>query len=135
MGHKAMKFTMKLNLKNYPKTGMNKGTLHAVLMSLAYYHNEQTGQCNPSIRTLADNANMTPLSIRRRINELERMGIISVERGSGTRSNQFSILMKAHEIKLAKGFRSLEDHDAICAVSEHCKPAEAPIDATEESEI
>jgi len=62
-----------------------------LLLMLASHHNEQTGLCNPSIKTLAFECCMGPTSVKKHLAALERLGLIVRQSGSRTQSNTYKL--------------------------------------------
>ena len=66
-----------------------------ILWMLAYHHNDESGQCNPSLNFLATETNLHRTSIIRIIESLEEKQFLFVERnrdGRGHISNQYQLL-------------------------------------------
>ena len=59
----------------------------AVLVTLAWFHNDKTGQCNPSISTISLHCDLAMRSVSRSLRRLEKAGTISVK--TTGRSHQF----------------------------------------------
>lgn len=62
-----------------------------LLLMLASHHNEKTGLCNPSIKTLALECCMGPTSVKKHLMALERLGLIVKHSGSRTESNTYKL--------------------------------------------
>lgn len=67
--------------KEYPLCGSRRLMLHA-LASYCYYSNE----CNPSIPSLIDYTQMADSYVRKNIQDLEALSLISVIRKNGVRN-------------------------------------------------
>ena len=65
-----------------------------LLLILADYYNDSTGQCNPAQRTLAKQCLMSPRTLIRALQHLESTGFIKVVRGHGLTHdfNQYDML-------------------------------------------
>ena len=59
-----------------------------VLRSLAWFHNGQTGRCDPSIATIANDCGISERTVYRQISLLEHCGFIKVI-NRGSRSNSY----------------------------------------------
>jgi len=62
-----------------------------LLMMLASHYNDQTGLCNPSIKTLALECCMGPTSVKKHLTALEKLGLIVRVSGSRTQSNTYKL--------------------------------------------
>lgn len=62
-----------------------------LLMMLASHHNDKTGLCNPSIKTLALECCMGPTSVKKHLLALERLGLIVKQSGNRTQSNTYKL--------------------------------------------
>ena len=66
-----------------------KGTSKIVLLYLAQCHNAKTGLCNPSTRTIAQATNLNIKTVSPAIKNLEKLGLILVDRKEKTNSKYF----------------------------------------------
>lgn len=73
-------------------TGRLSSSARYVHRVLCDFHNARTGQCNPSIETLAEATGLDRKTVMRALKELEEHGAISVERGGFGRSNRYTLL-------------------------------------------
>lgn len=69
----------------------SKGAERLALLILADHENEKTGQCNPSIKTLAAEMNTTRRGAQKALRGLEERGDITTSRGGGTTSSSYTI--------------------------------------------
>ena len=69
----------------------SKGAERLALLILADHENEKTGQCNPSIKTLAAEMNTTRRGAQKALRRLEARGDITTSRGGGTASSSYRI--------------------------------------------
>jgi hypothetical protein len=63
-----------------------------VLIHLATFADNDTGVCWPSVPTLMGCTGLADRTVRRAVNELEAMGVISVVRGRGQAGNRYTLL-------------------------------------------
>lgn len=79
--------------EGYPKALNNSCLL--VLNALLYHLNNQNGLCCPSIETIADDVNIAPATVKRRLKELREFNIIAIKKknrkGSKWRNNHYII--------------------------------------------
>ncbi|MDR9393964.1 MAG: helix-turn-helix domain-containing protein [Roseovarius sp.] len=70
-----------------------KPSAKIVLYWLADHHNGETGQCNPSIKRLAECCEMSRRSVEKHIGELEELGLLEVSQcfrdGGGKAANSY----------------------------------------------
>lgn len=69
-----------------------------VLLTLAYHHNEKTGQCTPSVDTIAAAADLSDRSVERATKALAQAGMITVSprtRHGIRTSNQYDLFADA----------------------------------------
>ena len=64
-------------------SGLTNGTEVAVLVALAYYLNEKTGLCYPSVSAISRVARRSPNFVRKAIKSLEAKGVISCQQSPG----------------------------------------------------
>lgn len=57
----------------------NNSTARLVLFCISFYTNYQTGECWPSIATLAEESNLHPTTVRRQVHELAKLGFIKLQ--------------------------------------------------------
>lgn len=77
-------------------------TLKAILVALAYRHNAASGQCNPSVETLAAMTGLSARAVQYGLRELEAAGLIAATEGkAGGRARstnwRFTILKGARD--------------------------------------
>lgn len=93
-----------------------------VLYWLADHHNGETGQCNPSIKRLAECCEMSRRSVESHIAALEAAGLISVRqcfRSSGGKSaNSYSFLLAQSDAQNLR-MGSAKSAHGVCAKSAH----------------
>jgi len=63
----------------------------AVYSWLCYYANSKHQDCFPSIKTLAEHCNVCRRTVMRTVKDLERIGIVSIERKKG-KPNVYKLL-------------------------------------------
>ena len=68
------------------------GSQRLLLVALAHHKNFKTGQCNPSIKTLAAECKISERSIHRNLKSLVALGELQIESGAfHSRSNRYSL--------------------------------------------
>lgn len=72
--------------------GVDQPMTKLVLVTLAWHHNQETGQCNPSIDRIASMTGLSRATIFRALANLNHYGLIAYERGHGR--------MNSYELKL-----------------------------------
>lgn len=53
------------------------GTTKAILMQFAVFHNQKTGQCNPSNQAMIDRTQLDPKTFKAGVKRLEKCGLLS----------------------------------------------------------
>jgi len=74
-------------IQQAPRTAHEK----LLLIVLADYHNEETGQCNPSLTRLAERALCARNTVTRALASLEEQGFLIRRRGTYERSTQYDL--------------------------------------------
>ena len=62
-------------------------TERLTLICLSFYHTDKTGECFPSMQTLADDVGVTPRRIHTAVQNLIAWGLITKKRGGTAASN------------------------------------------------
>ena len=79
------------------ETKVKSSVMKCLLMALADHHNKDTGQCNPSLRRLAERTCMKKQTVVNNINNLIDAGLISKVKdpgdGGGRRSNNYILYL------------------------------------------
>ena len=88
------------------------------------FHNTNTGQCNPSVRQLAEASGTSPATVLRAIQALDDAGYVSAERSHGGRNKR-----NTYAIKHSAG-ETFEDENAS-PVKQKRSAGEAPCSAGE----
>jgi hypothetical protein len=94
MSFKALAWAFRQQLDTHPKM---------VLLVLADHHNAETGQCNPAVKRLADNAGCTERTVERSTQNLETLGLLVIEkrkREDGSYTSNWYHLNVDHDISL-----------------------------------
>lgn len=69
-----------------------RGSRQAVLLVLASHHNQKTGECRPSLDTLARGSGLSRPTVIAKLNDLRSAGLVAWEKGSdarGQRANRY----------------------------------------------
>lgn len=82
-----------------------------VLLALANRHNQETGRCDPSLTTIAEDVQLSERSVRYGLRELERLGLVStVERKQRTGRGKRN-LTNRYRLKGGAQFAGRMGHD------------------------
>lgn len=87
-----------------------------VLVTLAYHYNDESGQCNPGIATLASETGMSERSVQRTIRRLESANYLRVTNPNGGRGNRMAVELLFDSEKgdirdTKKGDKKGDNHD------------------------
>lgn len=77
-----------------------KGSAKAVLMLLASRHNHQTGQCNPSLATIAADAGLSRQTVVSALTKLAAAGLIAWTKAAGARGHRAP---NRYELRVSEG--------------------------------
>lgn len=98
-----------------------------VLYWLADHHNGETGQCNPSIKRLAECCETSRRSVENHIASLEAAGVIKVDRcfreKGGKSTNNYTFLMAESDAQNLR-MGSAKSAHGVCAKSAHDRTLE-----------
>lgn len=65
-------------------SGITSPTLFSVADGIAYYHHHETGDCFPSMETVADDTRLSLRTVKRSVQALRQAGVIAVTTGGGS---------------------------------------------------
>lgn len=86
-----------LAIKWARRQGTGSLAAKATLMILASYANED-GRCFPALRTIAEDGCTDTKSIRRQLAQLEKLGLISWDRGGSHRANTYALALHVNPV-------------------------------------
>ena len=74
-----------------------RGSAKHVLTILAYHHNEETGRCFPSRKTIMQEAGISKSTLKRALTLLETTKLLRIEKPSSTQRSRFILLSDVQE--------------------------------------
>lgn len=92
MSKEAIEWVRGLGDHDFRETKVLLSTLKATLFTLAMAHDAETGICNPSIKALSPHSGDGVWVVLSFLNELERIGLLSIERGDEGKRNKYTFL-------------------------------------------
>ena len=92
MSKEAINWVRGLRANDFRETQALLPPLKSTLYTLAMAHSDETGVCNPSIKAISAHTGDGVWAVLGFLNELERIGLLSIERGIEGKKNKYTFL-------------------------------------------
>lgn len=112
------------------------GMAKLVLLTLADHHNDETQQCNPRTKRIADKAGLSPRNVHKQLAALKDMGLISIEhnyREDGSLTASDYTLALSSDPKAVPTDSGAQGYDSGAYQEPVIEPINEPSSVTEDS--